>query len=87
MADIPNPFITDPALADPEYRFVLDETAFMAAIAPPSGAQHDDFAKVNRLLEELADAPPAFIAAPSQAYLQAVEAVETCLRQRRAATG
>ena len=87
MADLPlSPFITEP-VTDPDHRFTLDEAALAAAIMPAPGAQHDDFAKVHRLLDELADAPPAFIADPSQEYLQAIEAVESCLRQRRAAGG
>ncbi len=94
MAELPLiPFVAGTA-TDPEHRFVFDEAALQAVLdeatawaetAPPA-EQHDDFAEAQRLLAELAAGPPpVFIADPSDEYLKAIEDVETCLRQRRAA--
>ena len=73
---MPNPFLSAPA-GEPPSRFVLDAEAFWAAIdaeafwaaqvAPPCGK---DGSGEESFGEE---PPPAFLAAPSAAFLRAIE--------------
>ncbi|WKA31575.1 hypothetical protein [Bradyrhizobium roseum] len=84
MADLPLiPFVEQP---DPDRRFVLDEAGLCAELDAELALLRD-FEEAQRELEALADGPPAFLADPSDEYLKAIEQVETCLRQRRAANG